>query len=91
MISFLSPTYRLRNFVNLSTNACPIIYVAANKPIITCLGYQSNPKKYITRKNISCEPFYIHKSKLVMVKIKFINFGKTYTYFVFSTKLGNIS
>jgi len=60
------------------------------KQINSCLSYQLHPKKIITRANISCTPFDIHKSKLVVSKIQYVNFGKTYTYFVFFTKLDNI-
>jgi hypothetical protein len=71
--------------------AWSIIFVASNKPIDTYLGWQLDPKKFITKENISCTPFDIHKSKSVVVEIQFVIFGKTYTCFVFSTKLGNIS
>jgi len=43
-----------------------------------------NKSKYII------PSFDIHKSKLVVVEIQANNFGKTYTCFVFPTKLGNI-
>ncbi len=45
----------------------------------------------MTKVNTSCAPFDIHKSKLVVVSIKSINFNQTYICFIFSTKLGNIS
>ncbi len=90
MILFLSP-YWSKKIVKLLVNICPIIFVASKNTIVTYLGCQSDPKKFITRVNISCAPFDIHKSKLVVVEIQFVNFGKTYTRFIFSTKLGNIS
>ncbi len=90
MILFLN-SYWSRNFVKLLINVCPIVYIAVNKPIVTCLGCQLDPKKFITKANISCTPFGIHKSKLVVVEIQFVNFGKTYICFVSSTKLNNIS
>jgi len=37
-----------------------------------------------------CAPFDIHTLKLV-INIQFANFGKTYIFFIFSTKLGNTS
>jgi len=45
----------------------------------------------ITSQKVYNKPFDIHKSKLVVVEIKFINFGKIYTCFIFPTKLSNIS
>jgi hypothetical protein len=78
----------LKNYLELLANYSPIIFVASNKPIDTYLGWQLDPKKFITKENISCTPFDIHKSKSVVVEIQFVIFGKTYT---FSTKLGNIS
>jgi hypothetical protein len=44
----------------------------------------------IASQKVYNKPFDIHKSKLALVEIKFINFGKTYTCFIFSTKLSNI-
>jgi hypothetical protein len=90
MILFHNP-YWLNNFVKLLANICLIIFVSSNKPIITYVGCQLDPKKFITKAYISCAPFDIHKSKLVVAEIQFINFGKTYTHFLFSTKLANIS
>ncbi len=90
MILFLSP-YWSNNFVKLLANVFPIIHVVLNKPIVTCLGCQSHPNFFITRANISCAPFDIHKSKLNVAKIQSINFGKTHICFIFSTKLGDIS
>jgi hypothetical protein len=77
-------------FLELLANYSPIVFVASNKPIDTYLGWQLDPKKFITKANISCAPFDIHKSKFVVVEIQSVNFGKTYICFVFSTKLGNI-
>jgi len=39
-----------------------IIYVASNKLIITCLDYQSTPKKLMTMANISCAPLNISQN-----------------------------
>jgi len=76
--------------LKLLVNYSPIVFVTSNKPIDTYLGWQLDPKKFITKTNISCTPFDIHKSKFVVIEIQFVNFGKTYTCSVFSTKLGNI-
>jgi len=41
---------------------------------------------FITKAKLSCAPWDTHKSKLVTI-LHFSNFGKTYSCFVFSTKL----
>jgi hypothetical protein len=64
--------------------------IVSNRLIITCLSYQSNPQKLMTRTNILFVPLDIHKSKLTIVDTHFTNFSKTYIYFVFSTMLSNI-
>jgi hypothetical protein len=81
----------LNNFVRLLTKAWPIFSIFSNRPIITYLGCQWNPKNLMTRTNISCAPLDIHKLKLIVTYIQSINFGKTYISFVFSTKLCDIS
>jgi hypothetical protein len=90
MILFLNP-YWSSNFVKLLAHVYSIVFVALSKPIITCLGCQLDPKKLISKANISCATLDTHKSKLVVVEIQSINFGKKNIYFIFSTKLGNIS
>lgn len=84
---FLNP-YWSKKFIKLLAKAWSIIFVASDKPIVSCLSYQSNPNKLVTRANISCAPLDIHKLKLVFIDIQFANFG---TCFIFSTKLSNIS
>jgi len=44
----------------------------------------------LAKTKILCASFDIHKSKLV-ANIQSTNFGKAYSYFVFSTNLGKIS
>jgi hypothetical protein len=46
--------------------AWPIVFVASNKPIMTCLGYQSLLKKLITNANASQAPLNIQRSKLML-------------------------
>jgi len=44
----------------------------------------------MTKTNIWFVPLDIHKSEHTIVDTHFTNFSKTYTYFVFATKLSNI-
>ncbi len=56
-----------------------------------CFGYQLAFKKVITNAQISCPPFDIHKSKLVIAKWHYVKMDKKYNCLVFSTKLGSNS
>jgi len=84
MILFFKP-YAFKNWIRFLANICPIVSVASNKPRVTCFGFQSNLKNFMTKTNTSCAPLDIHKSKLVVAKLQSSNKGKTYVSLVFST------
>jgi hypothetical protein len=65
-----------KTFVKLQTKAYPIVVVTSNSPILTCLGYQSFPKKLMT-KDTSYAPLDIQRSKQVVAKWYFANARKT--------------
>ncbi len=56
-----------------------------------CFGNQLALKKVIANAQISCPPFDIHKSKLVIVEWHYVKVDKTYNCLIFSTKLGSNS
>jgi len=68
--------YLSKTFVKLQTKAYPIVVVTSNSPILTCLGYQSFPKKLMT-KDTSYAPLDIQRSKQVVAKWYFANARKT--------------
>jgi hypothetical protein len=91
MILFLNP-YWSNNFIKLLANVCLVKFVCLKQTKSYLFGLLiKSHLKFITRANISCVPSNIHESKLVVTKIQSINFGKIYTCFIFSTKLGNSS
>ncbi len=48
-----------------------------------CFGYQLAFKKVITNAQISCPPFDIHKSKLVIAKWHYVKMDKKIQLFSF--------
>jgi hypothetical protein len=84
MILFLKP-YAFKSWIRFLTNTCLILLVASNKPRVTCFGFQSNPKNFMTKTNTSCAPLDIHKSKLVVAQLQSFNISKTYVSLIFST------
>ncbi len=90
MIFFLKP-YLSNNYIKHLTNVWLVVFVASNKPIVTCFGYQSLLKKLIPNANTSKAPLDIQRSKLTIAKEKFANVRITYCWFFFSINLGNIS
>ncbi len=89
MILFLKP-YASKSSIRFLANACHVIFIASNKPRVTCFGFQLNPKKFMTKINTSCAPLDIHKSKLVVTQLQSFNKGKIYVSLVFSTNLDKI-
>jgi hypothetical protein len=74
------------NYVKVLPKVCLLVSITSKWPTIMCFGCQLAPKKLITNAKISCPPFDIHKSKLVIAKWNFIKVGKTYYYFSFPIK-----
>jgi hypothetical protein len=68
----------------------PLVIVALNKLIVTCLGPQLLDTKLITTSNTSCTPTNIHRAKANVAK-KDVNASYTYVTKVFSIKVGKIS
>jgi hypothetical protein len=77
------------DFIKLLAKVCPLIFVTSKRLKVMCFGYQSTLKKLIINAKISCPPFNIHKSKLVVAKWHYVKASKTYNCLVFPTKLGN--
>jgi hypothetical protein len=73
---FFLKSYLSKKIVKLQTKACPIVVVTSNNPILTCLGYQSFPKKLMT-KDTSYGPLDIQRSKQVVAKWHFASARKT--------------
>jgi hypothetical protein len=74
------------NFIKFMAKVSPLIYVASERPRVMCFDYQLAFKNLIINAKITCPPFDIHKSKLVVVEWHFAKDGKTYNYLVFSIK-----
>ncbi len=55
MILFLKP-YAFKISIRFLTNTCPIISTTLKKPRITCFGFQSDPKKIMTKK----KTYHVH-------------------------------
>jgi len=72
------------NFIKFITKVCPLILVASKRLRGMCFGYRSTPEKLFTNAKISCPPFNIHKSKLVVAKWHFAKASKTYNCLVFA-------
>jgi hypothetical protein len=64
----------------------PRVFIASKRSNVTCFGYESIPKKLITRANLSCNPFEIQRSMLSIAKLHYAKTSKTYNCLVFFTK-----
>ncbi len=70
--------------------AVPLVLVALNKLIVTCLGSKLLDRKLTTTSNRSCTLANIHRSKVNVAK-KDVNASYTYVTKVFSVKVVKIS
>jgi hypothetical protein len=75
MILFLKP-YASKSSIRFLTKACHVVLATSNKKNVTCFGFQSNPKKFMTKTNTSCAPLDIHKSKLAIAQLQSFSKGK---------------
>jgi hypothetical protein len=79
-----------RSARSLIAVAAPLVLIALNKPIVTCLGSQLLDRKLTTTSNMSCTLANIHKSKVNVAK-KDLNASYTYVTKTISIKVGIIS
>jgi hypothetical protein len=79
-----------RSARSLIAMVAPLVSIALNKLIVTCLGSQLLDRKLITTSNMSCTPTNIHRAKVNVAK-KDVNASYTYVTKVFSIKVGRIS
>lgn len=80
-----------RSSRSLGTMATPLVAMASNKPIVTCLDSHLLKIKLAITTTISCVPVDIHKSKVHVADMQLANASCTYVIKAFSTKASKTS
>ncbi len=80
----------IKQFCQIVCYRLPINFCCFKQTNSYLFGLPIRTQKVYNKSKYIIPSFDIHKSKLVVAKIQFSNFGKTYTCFDFPTNLGNI-
>ncbi len=67
-----------------------MVFVVAKSSRVICLGCQLTFKNLITNAKMSCAPFDIQSSKLIIQNLHFAKVSNTYNWYFFPTNLNNI-
>jgi hypothetical protein len=67
-----------------------MVFVVAKSSRVICLGCQLAFKILITNANMSCAPFDIQRTKLILENLHFAKVSNTHNWVFFPTNLNNI-
>ncbi len=76
--------------VNFLAKFCSMVFVVAESSRVICLCCQLTIKILITNAKMSCAPFDIKRTKLIVENIHFAKISNTYNWLFFPTNLNNI-